>query len=71
MSKPSIKHWQGVKRIFRYFKGTCDYYLMIKPSKELTAYVDSDWANDEVDRKSMSDFVIMFGNALVGWKSRK
>lgn len=31
LSNPKDIHFQGVKRIFRYLKGTYDYYLWLKP----------------------------------------
>ena len=71
--KPTQKHCQGVKRVFRYLKGTLDKCLVMKPSNELKlkAYVDSDWTNDATDRRSVSGFAVMFADTLVGWKSRK
>ncbi|XP_078234403.1 uncharacterized protein LOC144583733 [Pogona vitticeps] len=73
VSKPTQKYGLRVKRVFRYLKGTLDKCLVIKPSNELKlkAYVDSDWANDIIDGKSVSRFAVMFADTLVGWKSRK
>uniref|UniRef100_A0A2D4IEA3 Reverse transcriptase Ty1/copia-type domain-containing protein n=1 Tax=Micrurus lemniscatus lemniscatus TaxID=129467 RepID=A0A2D4IEA3_MICLE len=66
-------HWMGVKRILGYLKGTVNLGLQIQVSEELKLkyYVDSDYANDEKTKKSNSGIIILFGGALIGWKSRK
>ncbi|KAI8440646.1 hypothetical protein MSG28_001855 [Choristoneura fumiferana] len=35
------------------------------------AYTDADWANDPVDRRSYTGFVIKLGNNVINWESRK
>ncbi|KAG5306245.1 COPIA protein, partial [Acromyrmex insinuator] len=46
-------HWQLAKRLLRYLKGTLHYGITYTKDKEnLTAYTDSDWAGDMVNRKS-------------------
>jgi hypothetical protein len=44
MHKPSISHFQAVKRILRYVKGTLRFDLSFTPSssRELLAYSDVD-----------------------------
>lgn len=48
LSNPTVIHFQGVKRIFRYLKGTYHYGLLLQPfsSLKLTAFTDADWATD-------------------------
>ena len=72
-SKPTKQHWQGVKRILRYLKGTADLGLLYRRSdaEELTGYSDSDWAGDLDDRKSTSGYMFMLSGAPISWKSRK
>jgi len=37
----------------------------------LQVFVDSDWAGDRVDRKSILGFVVMFEGGAVSWGSKK
>ena len=73
MSNPSVAHWTGVKRIFRYLRGTYDYGLVFAGGKDdqLHAYSDSDWAGDVVTRRSTSGYVMKYGNSTVSWCSRR
>ncbi|XP_053112171.1 uncharacterized protein LOC128327395 [Hemicordylus capensis] len=72
-SKPTKRHWVGVKRILRYLKGTIDKGMYLEPDEDLKldACVDSDWAGDIHDRKSTSGYIVLLGGCLVGWKTRK
>ena len=48
MSNPGITHWEAVKWILRYIKGTLDHGLLFdgNDSKTLVGYVDADYAQD-------------------------
>lgn len=67
-------HYTHAKRILRYIQGTIDMKLVYRKYENvepLTGYVDSDWASDRNNRKSISGFVFkVFGNT-VSWASRK
>lgn len=68
MHEPRNSHFQAVKRILRYLKGT----IQLTPkftsgSLALNAYSDSDWAGDITDRKSTSGFCVFFGNNPIMW----
>jgi len=75
VSCPGKAHMQAVKRIFRYLRGTSQYRLEYhsddKAVSEVQVFVDSDWAGDRVDRKSISGFVVMFEGGAVSWGSKK
>ena len=71
-SNPSIRHWQAIKRIFRYLNGTLNYGILYsKQNSECYGYSDADFAGDVSDRKSTSGYCFMFGGATVSWKSAK
>jgi len=65
-------HWRAAKRVLRYLKGSIN--LGLKYSSGLTSlkgFVDSDWGNNEVDRRSQSGFVFLLGGGPITWDSRK
>ena len=47
-SNPGRKHWEAVKRIFRYLRGTAGNRLVYKKggNKDLVGYTDADWGGD-------------------------
>ncbi|KAK4269211.1 hypothetical protein QN277_022399 [Acacia crassicarpa] len=73
LAKPTEVHFQGVKRILRYLKGTYLYGLHVKPIKtfQLMGFTDADWATDIDDRKSMGGYCVYLGGTLVSWCSKK
>ena len=72
-SKLTRQHWAGVKRIFRYLKGTSELWLLYKreTDSEISGYSDADWAGDLNDRKSTSGYLFKLGSAAISWKSKK
>lgn len=71
----SEEHWNYLKNVLRYLKLTKDFGLKFTKSKTssicLSAFVDSDFANNIVDRKSVTGFVIKMNNNAVQWKTKK
>lgn len=66
--------WIGLKRLLRYLSSTCDTYLKYKRDlniSPLICFVDSDWAGDLVDRKSVTGFIIKVYGNTVAWVTRK
>ena len=73
MANPSETHWNAIKRILRYLKGTTELGIFYKKGEDikLVAYTDSDYAGDIDDRKSTSGFVFSLGTGAVSWSSKK
>ena len=75
MAKPGPQHWQGIKRVLRYVKGTTNYGLYFDCSKKesfsLYGYSDADWAGDISTRKSTSGYIYKLGGATISWKSKR
>ncbi|XP_073271570.1 secreted RxLR effector protein 161-like [Primulina huaijiensis] len=73
MSKPSREHWQAVKWLLRYLKGTSKLKLVYSSQAQSTCdiigYCDSDFAADLDKRRSLSGYVFTFGGNVVSWKS--
>lgn len=55
MHQPTEAHWQAVKRILRYLKGTASYGIALTPSSDLSlsCYTDADWASCPDDRSTV------------------
>ena len=66
MSHPSIEHWNAVKWILRYLRGTSSKCLHFRGSTtDLQGYVDSDLAWDIDTRWSTIGYVFTIGGAAV------
>jgi hypothetical protein len=72
-AQPTESHWQEVKRILRYIKGTLHYGLKILPSSDfnIIAFCDADWAGCPDDRRSTTGFAIFLGPNIISWSSKK
>nr|GEV84679.1 uncharacterized mitochondrial protein AtMg00810-like [Tanacetum cinerariifolium] len=70
---PKTSHLEAVKCIFRYIKGTTHLGLWYPKGSgiETVIYVDSDHAEDYVDRKSTSGICTFVGCCLTSWFSKK
>ncbi|XP_075095074.1 secreted RxLR effector protein 161-like [Nicotiana tabacum] len=70
---PGLAHWQAVKRIMRYLKGTADYALCYQGGKDLrlVRYSDADHGGDLDERKSTSGYVFLLSDGAISWSSKK
>ena len=73
LSQPTEDHWEAVKRILRYVKGTLDMGLRIRKSRftGVSIFTDADWAGCVDDRRSTGGFAIFVGPNLVSWSLNK
>ncbi|GKF97530.1 hypothetical protein Tco_0293351 [Tanacetum coccineum] len=65
-AKPTKKHLEVIKRIFRYLKGTTNMGLWYPKDNamSLTAYADADHAGCQESRRSMSGSAQFLGDRL-------
>ena len=72
MSNPGKKHWEAVKHILRYLKGTTDAQLTfgLTTSAEVEGYTDSDYAGNTDNRKSTSGYIFTYGGGAISWRSK-
>ncbi|GJX35567.1 retrovirus-related pol polyprotein from transposon TNT 1-94 [Tanacetum coccineum] len=72
-SKPTKKHLEAVKRVFRYLQGTINMGLWYPKdtAMALTAYADADHAGCQDTRRSTSGCAQFLGDKLVSWSSKK
>ncbi|XP_013720479.2 uncharacterized mitochondrial protein AtMg00810-like [Brassica napus] len=73
MYAPLDSHYNALKRILRYIKGTLDHGLQLTPntSHTLTAYSDADWPGCPNTRQSTSGYCIFHGDNLISWSSKR
>lgn len=70
MGQPGKEHWQAVKRIFRYLKGTSDVGLIYgSDTCILAGYSDSGYAADLDARRSITGYAFTVGSSLVSWRA--
>ena len=66
MSKPRKQHWEAIKWILRYLKGSSDTCLCFTgASLKLQGYVDANFTSDINNRKSTTEFVFTFGGIVI------
>lgn len=69
---PGHAHWQAVKRVFRYLKGTINRKLVFRGNadSELIGYCDADHAGNQDSRRSTSGYVFAMCGAAISWCSK-
>ena len=73
MSNPGKEHWQAVKWILRYLRGTSSVGLLyggVDGDIFLRVYCDSDYVGDRDARKSVSGYVFTLGIGSISWRSK-
>jgi histone deacetylase 1/2 len=73
LSQPTDVHWESVKRILRYIKGTLQTGLHIRksPSTGISIFTDADWAGCVDDRRSTGGYAVFVGPNFISWSSKK
>ncbi|XP_075083528.1 secreted RxLR effector protein 161-like [Nicotiana tabacum] len=66
-SNPGIDHWKAAKKVLRYLKGSKDYMLMYRRSKnlEVVGYSDSDFAGCIDTRKFTFDYLFQLAEGAI------
>ena len=71
MMNPGKEHWEAVKWIFRYLKGTSNYYLCFGGDNiDVQGYVDSDHAGNRDNGRSTSGYIFTVGGTAMSWVSK-
>jgi hypothetical protein len=72
MHAPSDIHFNLLKHILCYLKGTAGYglHLSKSSSSDLVIYSDADWTGCPDTRRSTSGYCTYLGGNLVSWSSR-
>ncbi|KAA0042223.1 ty1-copia retrotransposon protein [Cucumis melo var. makuwa] len=69
---PNRYHWDALRHLLRYLKGTIDYCLHFKKFPAvLEGYCDANWVTDNDEVNSTSGYVFLLGGGAISWKSMK
>uniref|UniRef100_A0A3Q7JDI9 Reverse transcriptase Ty1/copia-type domain-containing protein n=1 Tax=Solanum lycopersicum TaxID=4081 RepID=A0A3Q7JDI9_SOLLC len=73
LQQPKKSHMEAALRIVRYVKNQPGLGVLLSSNKNttLTAYCDSDWASCPHTRRSVTGYLVKFGDSLLTWKSKK
>ncbi|XP_042300549.1 secreted RxLR effector protein 161-like, partial [Sceloporus undulatus] len=72
VNNPKVEDWTAVKHLLRYLKGTLDKRLIIRSSNaDLDCFVDSSFASELEDKKSVTGMIIKYSESPIVWRSRK
>ncbi|KAH9722805.1 hypothetical protein KPL70_006847 [Citrus sinensis] len=73
IGNPGKEHWNGVKWILRYLKGTSDHGILFRKVNgatcEVAGFVDSDFAGDIDKRRFITGFVFTMSGGAISWKA--
>jgi hypothetical protein len=71
--RPGVRHWNGVKHLFRYLRGTEDLGLHYtkEGASEIIGYADAGFKSDEKSGRSQTGYIFLKNNAPISWKSMK
>ncbi|KAJ9544551.1 LOW QUALITY PROTEIN: hypothetical protein OSB04_024258 [Centaurea solstitialis] len=72
-SSPTKRHWNGIKHIFRYLRGTVDLGLFYSNNAKegLLGYTDAGYLSDPHKARSQTGYVFMNGGTAISWRSQK
>jgi hypothetical protein len=74
-ARPNETHFNALKRVLRYLRGSTNLSLTFTGTSDLTpelvAYTDSDWASNQDDRRSVTGYVFALSGGPVSWASRR
>ena len=70
---PTLRHWNGVKHLLRYLRGTSDIGLFYSkvPKPELLGYTDAGYLSDPHKARSQLGYVFTCGDTAVSSRSVK
>lgn len=73
MQQPRSSHANALHHTLRYLQHSSTQGILLKASDTLTlqAYSDSDWAACPDSRKSITGYILLFGQSPISWKSKK
>jgi len=73
MSNPKKPHLNAVKSILRYIKGTINFGILYKKTKDchVMGYCDADYAGDCGTRRSTTGYFFNLGSGPISWCNKR
>ena len=72
MQNPGRAHWDALKRVLRYLKGTRELWLVYGDNHDgLRGFSDADWGSSTEHRHSISGYVFTLDGGAVSWSLKK
>ena len=70
---PTKRHWNGIKQILRYLRGTEDLGLFFQKKEDLNivGYTDAGYLSDPHKALSQTGYVFLYGGTAISWRSTK
>ena len=67
------EHWLYAKRVLRYLKKTKKNGLKYSKNgnSQLEGFVDADWGNNVIDRRSYTDLCFTLSGCVISWETKK
>ena len=71
MENPRKEHWNAVKWVLLYLRGTSDYCITFNNNSDFVCgFVDLDFAGDLDKRRSTSGYVFTLAGGTISWMSK-
>ncbi|GAV76564.1 hypothetical protein CFOL_v3_20037, partial [Cephalotus follicularis] len=72
-STPTRRHWNGIKHIMRYLRGSTDMGLFYPRGTKSTliGYVDAGYLSDPHKARSQTGYLFTFCDTAISWRSTK
>ncbi|KAL7284965.1 hypothetical protein ACG7TL_000054 [Trametes sanguinea] len=72
MQNPGRPHWEALKHVLRYLKGTRELRLVYGTTSDgLQGFSDSDWGSSTEHRHSISGYVFTLDGGAISWSAKK
>ena len=72
-STPTKRHWNEIKHILRYLRGTSDMgvYYSKESKSQLIGYADAGYLSDSHKARSQMGYVFTYSGTTISWRSVK
>ncbi|XP_057543379.1 uncharacterized mitochondrial protein AtMg00810-like [Amaranthus tricolor] len=73
LQAPKNSHYSALQHVLQYVNNTSSQGILLKASDKLLlqAFSDSDWGACSDIRRSITGYILLLGNSLISWKSKK